>query len=81
MRNALIYFFIINFLLIFNGGFSAPSKYEGMIIRKNEFVGLKNIDDDDLRIELESTDIETGFPLKASEIRKAVKIIFEKGQF
>jgi outer membrane protein insertion porin family len=81
MRNVLIYIFIANFLLIFNGGFSAPSKYEGMIIRKVEFAGLKNVDADDLLVELEQTDIYNGFPLKAVEIRKAIKLVFDKGQF
>jgi outer membrane protein insertion porin family len=66
---------------MFNGGFSAPSKYEGMIIRKIEFTGLKNVDAGDLLIELEQTDIYNGFPLKASEVRKAIKLVFDKGQF
>jgi outer membrane protein insertion porin family len=81
MRNAFIYIFIAGFLLMFNGGFSAPSKYEGMIIKKIEFTGLKNVDANDLLIELEQTDIYNGFPLKAVEVRKAIKLIFDKGQF
>ncbi|MBN2403801.1 MAG: outer membrane protein assembly factor BamA [Spirochaetes bacterium] len=81
MKNALIYFFIANFLLMFNGGFTAPSKYEGMIIRMIEFEGLKNVDAEDLLVELEQTYIDKGFPLKASEVRKAIKLIFAKGQF
>ncbi len=81
MKKAFIYFFLAGFLLIFNGGFSAPSKYEGMIIRKVEFAGLKNVDADDLLIELEKTDIYKGFPLKAGEVRKAIKLVFDKGQF
>ncbi len=66
---------------MFNGGFSAPSKYEGMIIRKIEFTGLKNVDEGDLLIELEQTEIDNGFPLKAAEMRKAIKLVFDKGQF
>ena len=81
MKNALVYILIANFLMIFNGGFSAPSKYEGMIIKKIEFSGLNNVDPDDLLVELEQTDIANGYPLKASEARKAIKLIFAKGQF
>ena len=81
MRYTLLSLFITNFLFIFNGGFSAPSKYEGMIIRKIEFVGLKNVDPDDLLIELEQNETDIGFPLKASEVRDAIKLLFKKGQF
>lgn len=81
MRNVLLSVFIVHFLLIFNGGFSSPSKYEGKIIRKIDFIGITNVDPDDLLIELEQTETDIGFPLKASEMRKAIKLIFSKGQF
>jgi outer membrane protein insertion porin family len=81
MRNVIKFFIIINAFLILNDVFSAPSRYEGMIIRKIEFSGIKNVDPDDLKAEIESTEIETGFPLKASEVRKAIKLVFDKGQF
>ncbi len=69
------------FLLLFNGGYPAPSKYEGMIIRKIEFVGLKNIDEDDLFVELEETDIVENYPLMAAGMKDAIKKIFQKGEF
>ncbi|MFH0974934.1 MAG: outer membrane protein assembly factor BamA [Spirochaetota bacterium] len=81
MKKAFIYVFIFSLLVMFNGVFSAPSKYEGMIIRKIEFSGIKNVDADDLLIELEQTELDVGFPLKAIEVRKAIKLVFNKGQF
>ena len=43
MRNALALILITAVTLVFNGGFSQPSKYEGKIVRKIEFVGLKKL--------------------------------------
>ena len=73
--------FAAGFLLLFNGGYPTPSKYEGMIIRKIEFVGLKNVDEGDLFAELEDTDIAENYPLKASEMKTAIKKVFHKGEF
>ncbi len=81
VRSILLPSFVICFLLVFNGGFSSPSKYEGMIIKKIEFYGLKNVDADDLYSELEETFVDVGLPLKASEVRNAIKLVFKKGEF
>ncbi|MDY6933856.1 MAG: outer membrane protein assembly factor BamA [Spirochaetota bacterium] len=77
MRSILILTLSILAVLTFNGGFSLPSKYEGMIVRKLEFVGLENIDIDDL---LDVMITEEGFPLKASEIREDIKAVFREGK-
>lgn len=81
MKNALTLLLIVGFLMTFNGGYPSPSEYEGKIIRNIEFAGLKNVDPDDLLVALEETDIAEGFPLKASEMSKAIKIIFKEGEF
>jgi outer membrane protein insertion porin family len=78
MRNALVVALITAVILIFNGGFSQTSKYEGKIVRKIEFTGLTNVDADDL---LDVMITEEGFPLKATEIRQDIKAVFRVGKF
>ncbi len=58
--------------------FSQPSKYEGKVIRKIEFVGLKNVDKEDLYEVLVS---DIGFPLKGAEVREDIRAVFKTGQF
>lgn len=77
IRNSIL-LVILAIILIFNGGFAGPSKYEGKIVKKIEFLGLKNIDPDDL---LDICITEKGFPLKASEIREDIKAVFKEGKF
>ncbi|OHD63837.1 MAG: outer membrane protein assembly factor BamA [Spirochaetes bacterium RBG_13_51_14] len=55
-----------------------PSKYEGKIVKKIYFEGLKNIDEDDLLHLMKTT---VGYPLKALELREDIKKIFKKGSF
>lgn len=78
MRKALVLALIAAVILIFNGGFSQTSKYEGKIVRKIEFTGLTNVDADDL---LDVMITEKGFPLKAAEIRQDIKAVFSVGKF
>ncbi len=78
MKRAVILILGAAILLMFDGGFSEPSKYEGKIVRRIEFEGLQNLDADDL---LDVMITEEGYPLKASEVRKDLKAIFELGQF
>lgn len=77
MKKALILILTMGILFIFIGGYSLPSKYEGKIVRHLDFVGLKNIDADDL---LDEMITEEGYPLKASEIRKDIKAVFLRGE-
>ena len=77
MRKIYIFYILVLVILVFNGGFPQPSKYEGKIVRKIELIGLKNIDPDDL-IDVMIT--EEGFPLRASEIKEDIKAVFKRGQ-
>lgn len=63
---------------VFHWVYSQPSRYEGKIVRKIEFTGLKHVDEGDL---LDVMVTEVGFPLKGAEIRNDIKAIFKKGQF
>jgi outer membrane protein insertion porin family len=65
-------------VLLLHGVLSQPSRYEGKVIRKIEFTGLQNIDEEEL---LDVMVAEEGFPLKASEIREDIKSVFKRGQF
>ncbi|HSV95419.1 MAG TPA: outer membrane protein assembly factor BamA [Spirochaetota bacterium] len=65
-------------VLMLHSVFSQPSKYEGKIIRKIEFVGLKNVDNEDLYEVLVS---DVGFPLKGAEVREDIRAVFKAGQF
>lgn len=58
--------------------FSQPSKYEGKIVKKILFEGLRNVDEEDLLYVMKTT---KGYPLRASEVREDVKKIFAKGSF
>lgn len=57
---------------------SEPSKYEGKMVRKIEFEGLKNADEEDIKEIMLTTE---GYPLKAAEVREDIKNIFALGQF
>lgn len=65
-------------LVVFDGGFSQPSKYEGMVVEKIEFTGLVEVDEDDL---LDVITTEIGYPLRAIEVREDIKKIFQTGRF
>jgi outer membrane protein insertion porin family len=58
--------------------YSQASKYEGKMVRKIIFTGLKNTNEDDLLYVMKTT---VGYPLKANEIRDDIKKIFKKGNF
>ncbi|MCX7679225.1 MAG: outer membrane protein assembly factor BamA [Spirochaetes bacterium] len=55
---------------------SQQSRYEGKIVRKVEFVGLRNLDKEDL---IEKIETAEGFPLRADEIRKDIRALFKDG--
>ena len=57
--------------------FSEPSRFEGKIVKKIEFIGLKNTSADEFLYEMITVD---GHPLKAFDIRRDLKLIFEKGK-
>lgn len=57
--------------------FSAPSKFEGKIVRKIEFIGLKNFSASELSYNMLTTE---GYPLKAAEIRRDIKSVFDRGK-
>jgi outer membrane protein insertion porin family len=82
MRKALVFSaaagIICASVLMIHSVFSQPSRYEGKMIRKIEFVGLKNVDKEDLYEVLVS---DIGFPLKGAEVREDIKAVFKTGQF
>lgn len=57
---------------------SQPSKYENRIVKKIEFEGLKNVDEDDV-LEVMLTTVD--YPLKSAEVREDIKQIFALGYF
>ena len=63
---------------LYNGAQSEPSRYEGKVVRKVEFTGLKNVDPDDL---MDKIDTSEGYPLSSIEIRKDIRTVFREGQF
>jgi outer membrane protein insertion porin family len=69
---------IISASAVFNILSSSPSKYEGKIVRKIIFEGLKNVDEEDVEEIMVTT---VGYPLKAVEVREDIKNIFALGQF
>jgi outer membrane protein insertion porin family len=69
---------IISVSAVFNVLSSSPSKYEGKIVRKIIFEGLKNVDEEDVEEIMVTT---VGYPLKAVEVREDIKNIFALGQF
>src|SRR4030042_3800444 len=58
--------------------YSQASKYEGKIVKKILFEGLKETHEDDLLYIMKTT---VGYPLKSIEIRDDIKKIFKKGNF
>jgi outer membrane protein insertion porin family len=70
--------FIISITVTYNILSSEPSRYEGKIVKKIEFSGLKNVDEDDLT-EIMLTSVK--YPLKAAEVREDIKQIFALGKF
>ncbi len=69
---------IISVSAVFNVLSSSPSKYEGKIVRKIIFEGLKNVDEEDVEEIMVTT---VGYPLKAVEVREDIKNIFALGHF
>ncbi|PKL38172.1 MAG: outer membrane protein assembly factor BamA [Spirochaetae bacterium HGW-Spirochaetae-1] len=65
-------------VLAITGVSSQPSKYEGKIVRKIDFVGLKSVSPEDLLYIMRTS---AGYPLKSAEVRKDIKDIFDKGKF
>jgi len=70
--------FIISITAVYNILSSEPSRYEGKIVKKIEFTGLKNVDEDDLSDIMLTT---LNYPLKAAEVREDIKQIFALGKF
>jgi outer membrane protein insertion porin family len=58
--------------------FPQASKFEGKIVKRIYFQGLKNVDEADLNYIIKTT---VGYPLKSEEIRDDIKKIFKKGNF
>ena len=75
--------YIITILAIFLGllslsiVFSEPSRFEGQIVKKIEFIGLKNTSASELLYMMITTD---GNPLRASDIKRDLRTIFEKAK-
>jgi len=65
-------------LAAFQALYPQPSKYEGKLVKKILFQGIKNANEDDLLYVMKTT---VGYPLKAVEIREDIKKIFKKGNF
>ena len=57
--------------------FSEPSRYEGKIVKKIEFVGNKNYSAGELSYDMLTTE---GYPLRSAEIRKDIKTVFDNGK-
>ena len=57
---------------------SQPSKYEGKIVKEIHFEGLNNVDEEDIKEIMITTE---GHPLKSVEIREDIKTIFALGSF
>ncbi len=78
MRTIFILFITAAFLCAPHLIFSQVSKYEGKVVKKIYFQGLKNANEADL---YEITKTTVGYPLKADEVREDIKNIFKKGSF
>ena len=78
MRKLSIIILSIITLFAFPMLYSQASKYEGKMVKKIFFEGLKNTNEDDLLYVMKTT---VGYPLKALEIREDIKKIFKKGNF
>ncbi len=70
--------FLVSATAVYRVLSSEPSRYEGKIVRKIEFEGLKNVDAEDVKEIMQTTE---GYPLKAVEVREDIKNIFALGQF
>jgi len=69
---------IVGSMMFFTGLFSQPSKFEGKIVKKIDFVGLSNISQEDLLYIMKTS---VGYPLKSVEVRQDIKDVFAKGKF
>ena len=69
---------VLSITAVYKALSSEPSKYEGKIVRKIEFEGLKNVSEEDVKEIMLTTE---GYPLKAAEVREDIKNIFALGQF
>ncbi len=79
MKKAICAFIVIGLIgvvLAVTGGSTEPSRYEGKIVRKIEFEGLRNVDKEDILDKIETAE---GYPLRAEEIRKDIKAVFRDG--
>lgn len=77
MKRFVIILIIAAMFAAISTAISAPSKFEGKIVRKIEFKGLKNFSADELAYKMVTAE---GFPLKAVEVRKDIKTIFDTGK-
>ncbi len=75
------YIFTAVFILILSFSFQAvmsqSSRYEGKIVRHIEFTGLYHNSEASLAYNMLTTE---GFPLKADEVRRDIKSVFDKGK-
>ncbi|HPI23680.1 MAG TPA: POTRA domain-containing protein, partial [Spirochaetota bacterium] len=78
MRKLLLIACIGTVFFVLDGAVTAPSPFEGKIVKKIEFEGLRNIDPDDL---LDIMITEEGYPLVSADLSKDVDAIFKKGNF
>jgi len=69
---------LIAVMAVFKALSSEPSKYEGKMVLKIEFEGLKNVEEEDIKEIMLTTE---GYPLKSAEVREDIKNIFALGQF
>ncbi|MBN1532189.1 MAG: outer membrane protein assembly factor BamA [Spirochaetes bacterium] len=78
MKRILLAMIIVVPFLLMQQISSEPSRYEGKIVRKIDYVGLRNFSKGDIE-EIISTTVN--YPLKASEVREDIRKIFDKGFF
>ncbi len=78
MKKSVISLITAASIFMLQASFSQPSKYENKPVRKITFVGLINVNADDLKEIMLTT---VGYPLKSLEVQKDIKSIFRKGQF
>ena len=70
--------FFISITAFFKILSSQPSKYEGKIVKEIYFEGLNNVDEEDIREIMVTTEKH---PLRSIEIREDIKNIFALGSF
>ncbi len=78
MKKILLAMIVAVPLLVMQNISSEPSRYEGKIVKKIDFVGLNNVSRGDL-IDLITTTVN--YPLKAREVTEDIRKIFDKGYF